>query len=128
MTLFLCMCSRALQSWTKYFQIVLSGTRRRCFLKCLIILETKFKKKFGIWIMHISGIQVTRVCPVIQSQVTKVRGDYFIWKILFYFYLCRSILNERLGDWWPEQLIYYSLKHPILKSRLNTVKMEIAFF
>ena len=38
-TLFECICSKALQSWTKYFQIVLSGINLLCFLKCLIILD-----------------------------------------------------------------------------------------
>ena len=38
-TRFECICSKALQSWTKYFQIVLSGINLRCFLKCLIILD-----------------------------------------------------------------------------------------
>ena len=37
-TRFWCMCSKALQSWTKYFQIVRSDISRLCFLKCLIIL------------------------------------------------------------------------------------------
>ena len=32
-----CMCSSALQSWTKYFQMVRSAISRLCFLKCLII-------------------------------------------------------------------------------------------
>ena len=32
------MCSKALQSWTKYFQIVRSDISLLCFLKCLIIL------------------------------------------------------------------------------------------
>lgn len=36
---FECMCSKALQSWTKYFQIVLSGMSFFCFLKCLIIRD-----------------------------------------------------------------------------------------
>lgn len=34
MTLRECMCSRALQSWTKYFHTVLSGMSLLCFLKC----------------------------------------------------------------------------------------------
>ena len=38
-TLLLCMCSSAEQSWTKYFQIVRSGISRFCFLKCLIMRE-----------------------------------------------------------------------------------------
>ena len=38
-TLLECMCSSAEHSCTKYFQMVRSGIRRFCFLKCLIILE-----------------------------------------------------------------------------------------
>lgn len=81
MTLLECMCSSALQSWTKYFHTVLSGMSLLCFLKCC---SRKTKTKSQGYIKMQQG-QQTKDFTTNWKKVQRI--ELLGWHVRFYVFV-----------------------------------------